>query len=216
MIKKIGIVLGCVVGVIIVLFTIAFIILNPVINVEKEISKIDLNSIDATSFKELTLIKQDYNKLSEFQKKCIENYDILVQAQSKYQSAKDTLTRSIKAWANVDYLPMADSIKINSQKIVNRDDGYYYLVSLTNTDKKAKIDFKLGITTYNETWTISNSEYSEKVDFTSGQTRTFEFRINPEKIDAVKIAYYKELLNNEDVMFDFGEQEILQINKYVE
>lgn len=211
MIKKIGIILGCVVGVIIVLFTIAFIILNPVINVEKEISKIDLNSIDAASFKELTLIKQDYNKLSDFQKKCVENYDILVQAQTKYQSAKDTLTRSVKAWANVDYLPMADSIKINSQKIVNRDDGYYYLVSLTNTDKKAKIDFKLGITTYNETWTVSNSEYSEKVDFTSGQTRTFEFKINPDKIDAVKISYYEELLNNEDVMFDFGEQEILQI-----
>lgn len=211
MIKKIGIILECVVGVIIVLFTIAFIILNPVINVEKEISKIDLNSIDAASFKELTLIKQDYNKLSDFQKKCVENYDILVQAQTKYQSAKDTLTRSVKAWANVDYLPMADSIKINSQKIVNRDDGYYYLVSLTNTDKKAKIDFKLGITTYNETWTVSNGEYSEKVDFTSGQTRTFEFKINPDKIDAVKISYYEELLNNEDVMFDFGEQEILQI-----
>lgn len=209
--KKTGIILGCIISFVLAMSIVMFIMLKPVYHLEKKIANLDLNNIDESSFKELTLMKQDYNHLSEIQRNFVRNYDTLEQAQAKYQKIIDDTSKKIKNWAKVDYLPMADNIKINSQKIINKDEEYYYIVNLTNTDNKAKLDFKLGITTYDSTWTISNTVYSEKVDFTFGQTRMFEFKLDPEKIDAVKISCYEELIDNKSVLYDFGEQEIFQI-----
>lgn len=195
---------------------------NEVLDIEEQIAKIDLDNVDRSSFKQLTLIKQDYNKLSDFQKKCVENYDIFEQAEIKYQKAKDELTNAIKKWATVDYMQTNEDIKINSQKIVKRtsktdnntkNEEYYYVINLTNTNNKAKTDFKLALKTYDETWTISNYLHSDKVDLTPGQTRTFELKINQNEVDAVTISYYEEVIEGEKESFDFGEQEVIQLTE---
>ncbi|MDY3030527.1 MAG: hypothetical protein SOS24_02055 [Clostridia bacterium] len=189
-------------------------IISLSINPLKISRRIDnLNNISFESFKELTLIKQDYNKLLSIQKILVRNYDTWERANMEYQKLLDERTKQIKSWANVTHMPIATDISINYQKISKRNNVDYFIVNLTNKNNEAKTDFQLVVQTYDETWTITNNKYSDKVDFSPHQTRTFEFALDSKKVDAVKLAYYSEIQQDETVTFDFGEQEILQIEK---
>lgn len=210
----VGIILGCIAIIVTVTsLKIRNDMLKPALDLVERIEEIDLESVDRTSFKQITLIKQDYKKLSDFQKKNVTNYDKFEQAEMKYQADEDEVQKKIKKNFNVVYMPIAEDIKVNSQKIVERDDGYYYIVSLTNESNDTKIDFKVGITTYDETWNISNHQYSDVVDFLAGKTRNFEFRLDETKVDAATVSLCEEKIAGERTMLSIESEEIIQIKR---
>ena len=193
------------------------------IEIEDRINNIDLDAIEyGTSFKELTLIRQDYERLSDFQKSLVTNYDVYEHAVAIYQELSDERTAQMKSWADVSYAEIAYDVIVESAEFQKIDDEDYFVVTVANISDKAKVNFELTVTMYNETWTVSSNVYTDEVDFLPQQTRRFEFPLDEvinrgpmaiTEVDAAKVSSYSEEINGKTKMYSFDQQEIVQITQ---